>query len=435
MTPRLAATRMLMGIGITDLTYRTSQVAVPLVVLHGTGSAAATGLVGGAAGVPVLLSPWWARGLRHRITSGRAVAVCYLGEAFSLALVALAATTGHLDARILAAAGLALGAAEALDGPGRDALLADLGDRLGSDRALVLLMTRDFFRRLSMVVGPIVGGLLVARGQAVSLIWVEVSAILVSAVLTAGVGRADTGIRADTDAGIWQTVRSHRDVVAGWVVRGTGCALWFGFVLGLALLGAQEGRGGSLLAMGMAAYGAGAVLGTLGVVRLLRVLPVLPAIGGAWALTGGCWVAMGLAPGLPVVAGGGFVSGLAVVVGNGGVTAQISRGFAGAERRTLLAGQSLVVNAASCLGLLVGGPVLARLGAPTTLVATGLVTAAVSAWVGLACGRSAQSKRPATSAARAPYPPPKRQACTSNGKSWWTPTRSAHPSASGETSS
>ena len=104
--------------------------------------------------------------------------------------------------------------------------------------------------------------------------------------------------------------------------------------------------------------------GTLGVLPLLRVLPVLPTIAGAWALTGACWIVMGRLPSLQVIAVAGFVSGLAVVVGNAGVTAQITRGADGPERRTLMAGQSVVVNAAASLGLLAGGPVLAGLGAP-----------------------------------------------------------------------
>ena len=405
MTPRAAAARMLVGIGLTDLTFRTSQVALPLVVLAGTGSAAATGLVGGASGIPVLLSPWWTRRLRHRISSGRAVAACYLGEALALGVVALAATTGHLDVAVLAAAGVTLGVAEALDGPGRDALLADLGDRCGDDRALTLLTLRDLFRRVSMVVGPALGGLLVAQGHLIGLLWVEVGSILLSAALAAGVGRASAPSVDEAD-GIWTTVRSRPEVVAGWVVRGTGCALWFGFTLGLALLGAEHGRGGVFLAAGMTAYGVGSVLGTLAVLPLLRVLPVLPAIAGAWVLTGVCWTVMGRLPSPAVIAAAGFVSGLAVVVGNAGVTAQITRGSLGSARRTLMAGQSVVVNAASSLGLLAGGPVLALLGAARTLTATGLVTAlvgvAVPVVVLLPGADRSQVKRSATSAARAP---------------------------------
>ncbi len=396
MSPRTGALRMLVGIAVTDLTFRTSQVALPLVVLAATGSAGATGLVGGASGIPVLLSPWWARRLRHRVRSGRAVAACYLVEAVALGAVALSASLGRVDVAVLAAAGLLLGAAEAVDGPARDALVADLGDLLGEDHALTLLTTRDFFRRVSMVVGPGLGGLLVARGGSVPLLWVEVASILLSAALAAGVRAVGREGRDEVvDRGIWATVRGRRELLAGWAVRGTGCALWFGFTLGLALLGAESGRGGTFLAAGMTAYGAGSVLGTLGVVRLLRVLPALPAVAGAWALTGGCWVAMGRWPETPVIAGAAFVSGLAVVVGNAGVTAQITRGSDGAERRVLLAGQSVVVNASSSLGLLVGGPLLALVGSTATLTATGAVTAVVALASLTVVRRSGPSGEPA----------------------------------------
>jgi hypothetical protein len=349
-----------------------------MVVLGATGSAAATGLVGGASGVPTLLSPWWTRRLRHRVCSGRAVAACYLVEALALSVVALAATQGRLHAWLLGGAGLLLGCAEALDGPARDALVADLGDQLGDDRALALLTTRDFFRRVSMVLGPALGGLCVARGLAVPLLWAEVATILVSAGLTAGVGAVAGSAGRETTSGIWRTVASRPDVLAGWVVRGSGCALWFAFTLGLAVLGTHHGRGGAFLAVGVSSYGAGSVLGTLLVLRLLDRLPVLPAIAGAWAMTGACWMTIGAFPETGVIATASFVSGLAVVLGNTGITAQITRWSTGPDRRTLMAGQSVVVNAASSVGLLVGGPVLATWGASLTLLVSGGAVATIA---------------------------------------------------------
>jgi hypothetical protein len=437
MGPRSGSARVLAGIGITDLTYRTSQVALPLVVLGATGSPAATGLVGGVSGLPVLVSPWWSRRLRHRVRSGRSIAVCYLLEALALGAVALGATLGRLDVSLLAAAGLLLGCAEALDGPARDALLADLGDRLGADRALTLLTARDFFRRLSMVGGPALGGALVARGLAVPLLWAEVGSILVSAGVTAGVGSARPGRDGGVEASIWNAVRARPTILRGWTVRGTGCAMWFAFTLGLAVLGEERGRGGLFLAAGITAYGLGSVLGTLGVLKVVRAVAVLPTIGAAWGVTGVCWWVMGSLVTVPAIVGASFVSGLAVVVGNAGVTAQIARGSDGAERVTLMAGQNVVVNASSSLGLLVGGPILALVGAPHTLQAAGLITVAVSAAaIGVRPGRSrGQAKRSATSAARAPYPPPNRLAWTRSGCSWCSPTRSSQPSARGETSS
>jgi predicted MFS family arabinose efflux permease len=155
--------------------------------------------------------------------------------------------------------------------------------------------------------------------------------------------------------------------------------MWFAFTLGLAVLGARHGRGAAFLATGMTAYGVGSVLGTLAVLRLLGRLPVSYSIAVAWGLTGGCWAVMGLFPDQRVIAVAAFVSGLAVVVGNTGVTAQITRASAGAERRTLMAGQSVVVNAASSLGLLAGGPALSVWGPRPTLQAAGGVLVLVAA--------------------------------------------------------
>lgn len=381
MRPRRDAARVLAGIALTDLTFRVSQVAVPLVVLAHTGSTALTGLSWGMTAVPVVLSPWWARRLRQRIRTGRAIAACYLGEAAALALIPASAAADALSAAVLLSAGLALGIFETLDGPARDALIADLGDRLGADRAFALLSTRDFFRRGSMVVGPALGGALVSWGDPAALLWAEVGAIVVSAALTCSVvSPAPDGAAAGppADERIWTVVRQRRAVLLGWLVRGTGCTLWFAFSLGLALLGVETGRPGVLVATGLAAYGLGSLVGTPLAVVLLRRLPVLPAICAAWTVTGLAWLAMGATASVPVIGIVAAVSGLAVVIGNGGVTALITRSSTGPDRRSLLAGQSVIVNGSSATGLLVGGPVLAVLGPRTTLEAAGIVLAAVA---------------------------------------------------------
>jgi len=374
---RASVVLLLSGVALTDLAFRVSQVAVPLVVLTATGSPASTGLAAGATGLPVLLSPWWARRARQRVRSGRGVAVCYLGEAVALAATPTSVALHVLWWPVLVVAGLGLGVAEALSGPGRDALVADLGDELAEDGALRLLVLRDFFRRAGMIVGPVLGGVAVAWGHGVDLLWIEVGCVLVSAGLAAGVATSTSRDHAEAP-GIRVALRGRADVLAGWVVRGTGCLLWFGFTLGLSLLGADRGRPGVYLATAMTAYGIGSLFGTTLAAPLLRQLPVLPAICGAWMLTGLTWAVIGLEAHLAVIAVVAALSGATVVIGNAGVTAQITRGSAGADRRTLLAGQNVVVNAGSSAGLLVGGPVLAVVGPEHTLVATGAVTAVVA---------------------------------------------------------
>src|SRR5689334_19496202 len=118
---------------------RITQVALPLVILRETGSVGATGLVGGAAGVPVLLSPWWARKARQWVDSGPRLALVALVTAMALASVPAAAGLGLLTPELLVLSGLLLGCGTALSDPGRSALLADTGDRWGAGRAVLLL--------------------------------------------------------------------------------------------------------------------------------------------------------------------------------------------------------------------------------------------------------------------------------------------------------
>src|SRR4051812_28728973 len=112
MAPRRAALLLLSGIALTNLPFRGAPGALPLVVLAETGSAAATGLAAGATGIPVLLSPWWARGARQRIRTARAVAALYVGEAAALAVVPAVPGLHALSWPVLLGSGLALGCVE-----------------------------------------------------------------------------------------------------------------------------------------------------------------------------------------------------------------------------------------------------------------------------------------------------------------------------------
>ncbi len=60
---------------VTWIGTRMTAVALPLVALEETGQAWTTGLVGGMAGLPLLTVGWWGKGLRERLTGGRALAV------------------------------------------------------------------------------------------------------------------------------------------------------------------------------------------------------------------------------------------------------------------------------------------------------------------------------------------------------------------------
>ncbi|WP_433157842.1 MFS transporter [Kribbella sp. CA-247076] len=377
MSARREAFALLAGGSAADLAFRIAQVALPLVILHETGSVAATGLVGGASGIPVLLSPWWARKARQWVDSGPRLAVVAGVQALALALVPAAVELGLLTVELLAVSGLLLGCGEALATPGRSALLADTGDRWGEGKAVVLLTWQDGLRRIGMMVGPVVGAFAVATGFTNGLLWVEAVSVLSAGLLAVGV-KADRPPERISTPSIRASLRQRPEVLYGWIMRGTGCVTWFAFTLGLSVIGAQRGEPGVYLAAGMTGYGVGSVIGTAISLAVVRRSPPVLLVGLAWAVMGLCWAAMGLWTHPPLIALMGALAGVSVVLGIAAISVLITRTSSGPERRALLSGQTVVVNAGSSAGLLAGGPIIATAGAETTLVGAGLLTTAVA---------------------------------------------------------
>ncbi|TDW22136.1 MFS transporter [Kribbella kalugense] len=387
MRARFEALALLAGSGTADFAMRITQVALPLVILRETGSVAATGLVGGAAGVPMLLSPWWARKARQWVDSGPRLALVAMVTAIALASVPAAAGLGLLTPELLVLSGLMLGCGTALSDPGRSALLADTGDRWGVDRAVLLLTWQDGLRRVGMLIGPTVGALAVSAGFTNRMLWIEAVAVVGAGLLACTVpARRTTGA---PDGGELPSIRAslkeRPEVLYGWLIRGTGCVTWFAFTLGLSVLGEQRGRPGVYLAAGMTGYGVGSLIGTLISLAVVRRIPPVACAAVAWSWSGLCWIAMGLWSTPAVVAIAGAFSGVTVVVGIAAISIIITRSSAGAERRTLLSGQAVVVSASSSAGLLVGGPIIAAVGAGATLVGAGLITALIAGLVLLRC--------------------------------------------------
>ncbi|MFC5260480.1 MFS transporter [Kribbella qitaiheensis] len=385
MTARRDALFLLAGGGSSDLAFRVAQVALPLVVLQETGSVAATGLAGGASGIPVLLSPWWARRARQWVDSGTRLAVVAAVQAIALAMVPAAAAVGLLHAGVLILSGLLLGCGEALSIPGRSALLADTGDSwdregrgpVRRDRAVLLLTWQDGVRRVGMVAGPVIGALAVGVGLTEELLWVEAAAVLGAGMLAVGiVGERSPSTRELPS--IRGSLVGRQDVLYGWIARGAGCLTWFSFTLGLSVIGAERGQPGIYLAAGMSGYGIGSVVGTMISLAVVRRFAPVPLAGTVWALMGLCWIGMGVWTTPAAVAVLGGLSGVTVVLGIAAISLQITRTSSGAERRALLSGQSVVVNASSSAGLLIGGPVIAVAGAEHTLIGSGLLTGAVA---------------------------------------------------------
>ena len=143
--------RILLATFVSWTGLRLTEVALPLIALQQTGSVWATGLVAGSSGIALLTSPWWAARLRHRLTSGRALAAVLGVQALGHLVVAVAATLDALSVPLLCLSGLMVGSATSVGGPAIRAVLADLGDRLGPGAAVRARSCHDLHHRISMV--------------------------------------------------------------------------------------------------------------------------------------------------------------------------------------------------------------------------------------------------------------------------------------------
>lgn len=358
---------------------RATAIALPLVALQETGHTWATGLVLGAESLPLISVAWWGKGLRDRITTGRAVAVVMLVKAAGLAIVPLAAIAHRVGVGALVACGLIVGMTSALEGPAVRALLSDLGDELGPGRAARALTLQDLAHRCTMFLAPPVAALAVGHGHTVALLWSECAAVAACALLMVAVpghaaGTLD-GSPAAESGSIAALLRAYPRMTASLVIHGTVCLTWFAFSLGLAIAGAQVHRPGELVAAGMTGYGVASTLISLVAPALVNRLP-------PWPTTALPTIALGVVylvlpwhldslPAIALLAAvGGVTMPLGIAAHNRILATDPARG---PERRTAFTADEISANGTAAVGMLAGGAVIGVAGVPATLIGAGVL--------------------------------------------------------------
>ena len=372
--------RILLATFLSWTGLRLTEVALPLIALQQTGSLWATGLVAGAAGIASVTSPWWAARLRHRLTSGRALSGVLAVQALGHLIVAVGAVRGDLTVVHLCVSGLVTGAAAAVGGPATRALLADLGDRLGPGVAVRALAWQDLAHRISMVGSPPVAAWVVTHQGALPLMWADAIAVALAAALVVPVRRyaRQRELVESAPRPAREVLRAHPVVADGIAMAGIGWFCWFGFSLGLAILGVETGRPGQLVAAGMAGYGVGSLAGSVAASLLVTRLPRIPVMVTGWLVLGTTLVLLpSLAGSLLALAVASAIGGFAMPLGIAALNALIAEHTTGADRRTAFAVQQVAGNGGASLGMLSGGAIIAVLGAGTTMQVVGLVQIAV----------------------------------------------------------
>jgi MFS family permease len=372
--------RILFGTFVSWIGLRLTEVALPLVALQQTGSVLATGLVAGCSGIALLTSPWWAARLRHRLTSGPALAAVLGVQVLGYLTVAVAAAMDALTVVHLCIGGLLAGAATSVGGPATRALLAEIGDRVGPGVAIRAVAWQDLAHRISMVASPPVAALVVTQYGAMPLMWADTIAVLLAAAVVARVGRYEsvTATAVSVPRRARDVLRAHPVVAHGIVMSAVGWFWWFAFVLGLAILGVETGQPGLLIGAGMTGYGIGSLAGSALAPLVATRLPRVPTIITGWVLLGAAFASLPWLDGSLVAlalasAVGGFVTPMSFAALN----ALIIERTSGEERRTAFATQHVAISGGSSVGMLCGGAVIALLGAGNTLHVAGAVLIAL----------------------------------------------------------
>ncbi len=379
---RFPVTRLVAAWSITHFGYRAAVIALPLLALAETGSAWTVGLVAGAAGLPTITAPWWSRTLQRRLASARALSALLFFEGVATLIVPVAAVLGLLTPAVMIASGLAVGVLNAVSGPLDSALLATLGDERDAEHgAAQVLALQETSVRVVMTLAPLATLPLIATIGAAATVALEGVLSIVGAGLVATLVVRAHGVEEDDIPRVHGLLREHPEIRSGWTVRGVGCAAWFAFTLGLALLGQDTGRGALLATIGLTAYSVGAVVGSAG--GLLAARSAHPAVlnSAAWLVAGLGWVVMGLHPTAIVIGAVSMVMGLTVPAGNAATTAMVTRATSGLERRGALTAQATVVTGASTMGSLVGGPLIGWVGPQAAIAAAGSWSLVVSSIV------------------------------------------------------
>lgn len=373
---------------VTWIGTRMTAVALPLVALSETCETWTTGLVGGMAGLPLLTVAWWGRSLRERLTSGPALAIVMAVDCVGLAVVPVTAVLGHLDAVALCVSGLVTGSAGALLGPAQRALVSDLADaHVAAGRhpgPASWLAWQDLAHRVSMVFAPPVGALLVTTWGPEPLLWCETGLTAAAALALLGVPAGDplprraearrVGKRGTGAVSTVRVLREHPQVAVGVAMAGIGGVTWFAFTLGLAVLGAEYGRPGALIAAGTSGYGLASVIMSLFVPVVIDRVPRMVAMAGSWTVLGAVFMLLPAA-GINLVSIGmiAAVGGAATPWGIAALNAVISEQTDGATRRAAFTIENVVHSGGTSVGLLAGGALIGWVGAVPILIVAGIL--------------------------------------------------------------
>jgi MFS family permease len=367
-------------------------VAIPWFVLETTGSAARTGLAGGVAFLAAVLAGLFGGPIVDRLGFGRTSVLADLASCASVAAIPLIHNTVGLAFWQLLALVFLGGVLDAPGTAARQSLIPQLSRRagVGMERANSAFQGAV---RLSTLVGPPIGGLLIAALGASNVLLVDAATFAVSAALVALLvppaatspaekagDREGGGYLAELAEGL-RFVRRTRVVFA--VVAGGVALNFFAEPVYVVILPVYaEEIFGSAPAFGflLGGFGGGALAGTVLFGALGRRLPRQATLVVAVALSAVPFLALAASPPLPVGVALMFVQGLGVGAINPLVFTVVQERAPERLLGRVFGALFALAEGAAPLGIVLAGYALEGLGLRPVLLAVAAGLSAVAAY-------------------------------------------------------
>jgi hypothetical protein len=373
--------RLLAAYGVNSLGTWLGEIALSIVVLHETGSAAAVAAVW-VMGlfVPSIAGPLLVARLDGARTALVLPGLLALEAALFAALAAVVASGFSLPVilALVAADGVVALAARALVKASIVATTEPRGLLREGNAVLTVVFTA------CMAIGPVLGGVLVGFASPETALLIDAASFALAALLLgvgSGVpraGSADSPPAGRLRAGV-AYVRAHAGLrpllgVCGAVALFGAAILPLEVVLVTDTLGASEAAFGTVLAL----WGAGAVAGSA-LLSALRRVPLRPLLAGSFAVYAVSYLGMGTAASVEIVCLFSLVGGL----GNGVeayATLTAIQELTAEDQQARVGGlvESIVAGATGA-GLLMGGALATFASARAVYIAAGLGILVVTA--------------------------------------------------------
>jgi MFS family permease len=364
-----------------------TALALPWLVLSTTGSPSRAGLVAAIEWLPTALLGIPSGTLATRLGPRRTMLACDIGRAPAVAALPLLYWAGALPFGLLLALAFLIGSFFPAHFSSQRTLLPELlGEGFGDlTRANVLLQAAN---RLPLVLGPALGGLLIASFGAAEVLLVDAGTYATSAALIAvRVPRVEPPQTAAGSAGVWAGVRALARarplgaLTIAFAIQELGAQAAF-LALPILAYTAYDGRPGVAGAL-LAAWATGAFAGTPLAMRLAGRDPLRLVRAGLACQALPLWL-VGLPLPLGVTAASLALSGLANPVANAPALTLVTTGVPEALRAKAMLAFTTAATATGGVGLFLAGPLAEAVGARHVILGTAALATACAAGLALA---------------------------------------------------